>query len=412
MFTRRVFVKNSALAMFGAGSVPTWLSRAVYAAEAPGRRRKVLIAIFQRGAVDGLNVVVPHGERAYYALRPSIAIPRPNGEETGAIDLDGHFGLHPALRSLRPLWDRKQLGIVEAVGSPDPTRSHFDAQDYMESGTPGLKTTQSGWLNRAMPQESQASPIRAVSLSPDLPLTLRGQNEALAIGSISDFRLRDAQTAASFQSMYGLSGDGILKSTAKETFEAIKIMQSLQKSQYSPANGAQYPGGRLGRGLAQIAQLIKADVGLEVAFTDVGGWDTHVNEVGAQPHAGQLANLLRDFGDSLAAFSQDMGDRMADITIVTMSEFGRTVKENGNRGTDHGHANVMFVLGGQVRGGRIYGDWPGLEPEQLHEARDLKATTDFRTVLSELVTKQMGNRSVTGVFPGFRPGECREILSV
>ncbi len=411
MLTRRVFLKNSALAMFGVGSVPSWLSRAVYATEAPGRRKKVFIAIFQRGAVDGLNMVVPHGERAYYAMRPSIAIPRPNHQETGAIDLDGHFGLHPALESLKPLWDRRQLAIVEAVGSPDPTRSHFDAQDYMESGTPGLKTTQSGWLNRAMLQEAHASPIRAVSLSPDLPLTLRGQNEALAIGSIGDFRIRDAQLASTFESMYELSADNTLKGTAQETFEAMKIMQSLQKSPYSPANGARYPNGRLGRSMAQIARLIKADVGLEVAFTDVGGWDTHVNEAGAQPHIGQLANLLRDFGDSLAAFSQDMGDRMEDITIATMSEFGRTVKENGNRGTDHGHANVMFVLGGNVRGGKIYGEWPGLEQEQLYEGRDLNVTTDFRTVLSELVTKQMGNRSLADVFPGFRIGECRQILS-
>ncbi len=411
MSTRRIFLKSSALAMFGLGSVPTWLSRAVYASEAPGRRKKIFIAIFQRGAVDGLNVVVPHGERAYYALRPSIAIPPPNHGETGAIDLDGHFGLHPALRSLKPLWDRKQMAIVEAVGSPDPTRSHFDAQDYMESGTPGLKATQNGWLNRAMLRETQPSAIRAVSLSPDLPLSLRGENEALAISSINDFQIRDAQVATTFESMYGMSADRILKGTARETFEAMKIMQSLQKAQDPPANGARYPAGRLGRSLEQIARIIRADVGLEVAFTDVGGWDTHVNEVGAQPHLGQLANLLRDFGDSLAAFSQDMGDRMADITLVTMSEFGRTVKENGNRGTDHGHANAMFVLGGNVHGGKIYGDWPGLEREQLYEARDLNVTTDFRTVLSELVIKQMGNHSVATVFPGFRPGECRQILS-
>ena len=412
MPSRRVFLKSSALAMFGLGSVPTWLGRALYAKDAPGERKKILISIFQRGAVDGLNVVVPHGEPAYYALRPSIAIPRPDGTEQAAIDLDGHFGLHPSLHGLKPLWDRRQLAIVEAVGSPDPTRSHFDAQDYMESGTPGLKATHDGWLNRALCAEPHPSPLRAVSLSPDLPRTLRGLQEALAISNINDFQVKDARVAATFESMYGTTADQVLNGTGRETFDAVKIMQSVQKMPYTPANGAQYPGGRLGRSLQQVARIIKADVGLEVAFSDVGGWDTHVNEVGPQPHTGQLSNLLRDFGDALAAFSQDMGDRMADITVVTMSEFGRTVKENGNRGTDHGHANVMFVLGGSVRGGQIYGNWPGLQPEQLYEGRDLNVTTDFRAVLSELVLKQMGNRETASVFPGFRPAQPLGILSV
>ncbi|MBV9081042.1 MAG: DUF1501 domain-containing protein [Acidobacteriaceae bacterium] len=411
MFSRRFFLKNSTIAMLGVGSVPTWLSRAVYAQDAPGQRKKIMIAIFQRGAVDGLNVVVPHGEPAYYASRPTIAIPRPDGSEQTAIDLDGHFGLHPALRSLKPLWEKQQLAIAEAVGSPDPTRSHFDAQDYMESGTPGLKATNDGWLNRALQPEKNPAPLRAISLTPDLPRSLRGKNEALAIASIADFQVKDPQVAATFENMYGTTPDQVLNGTGRETFDAIKIVQSIQKRQYTPANGAKYPNGRLGQSLQQIARLIKADVGLEVAFTDVGGWDTHVNEVGGQPHVGQLANLLRDFGDSLAAFSQDMGDRMADITLVTMSEFGRTVKENGNRGTDHGHANVMFVLGGNVRGGKVYGDWPGLEKEQLYEGRDLNVTTDFRAVLSEVVTKQMGNREIRSVFPGFSANRYPGILS-
>ncbi len=412
MPSRRLFLKSSALAMFGVGSVPTWLGRALYAKEAPSERKKILIAIFQRGAVDGLNVVIPHGEPAYYSLRPTLAIPRPNGTDECAIDLDGRFGLHPSLRSLKPLWDKQQLAIIEAVGSPDPTRSHFDAQDYMESGTPGLKATLDGWLNRAMRPQPQPSPLRAVSLSPDLPRTLRGKNEALSIDNINDFQVKDARVAATFESMYGTSADQVLNGTGRETFDAIKIMESIQKRPYTPANEAHYPGGRLGKSLEQIARIIKADVGLEVAFTDVGGWDTHVNEVGPQPHTGQLSNLLRDFGDALAAFSQDMGDRMADITVVTMSEFGRTVKENGDRGTDHGHANLMFVLGGPVRGGRVYGDWPGLEREQLYEGRDLNVTTDFRAVLSELVTKQMGNRDIATVFPGFTPRAPRGILSI
>jgi len=398
--------------MIGVGSVPAWLGRAVYAQNAPAQRRKILIAIFQRGAVDGLNVVVPHGESAYYSLRPGIAIPRPNGTETGAIDLDGRFGLHPALKSLKPLWDRKQLAIIEAVGSPDPTRSHFDAQDYMESGTPGRKATNDGWLNRALLKESAPSPVRAVSLSTELPRTLRGRNEALAINNLNDFQVKDAQASATFEGMYGTSTDTVLNGTGKETFEAIRMVRNIQKLPYTSASGARYPNGRLGQSLQQIGRLIRADVGLEVAFTDVGGWDTHVNEVGPQPHTGQLANLLRDFGDALAAFSQDMGDRMADITVVTMSEFGRTAKENGDRGTDHGHANVMFALGAGVRGGKVYGDWPGLQPEQLYEGRDLNVTTDFRTVLSELVAKQLGNRDAGSIFPGFSGPKSKGIMMV
>lgn len=411
MFSRRLFLKNSAVAMFGVGAVPVWLSRAVYAQNLSGTRKKVLIVIFQRGAVDGLNVVIPHGDPAYYQARPSIALPRPNGTDTAALDLDGMFGLHPALHSLKPLWDRKQLAIIEACGSPDATRSHFDAQDYMESGTPGFKVTADGWLNRALGVEPQASPVRAVSLTPDLPRSLRGPKEALAIASLGDFQVRDGSSASSFESMYGASQDQVLNGTARETFEAMRLVESIQKRPYTPANGAKYPGARLGQSLNQIARLIKADVGLEVAFTDIGGWDTHVNEVGPQPHTGQLANLLRDFGDALAAFSLDMGDRMADVTIVTMSEFGRTVKENGNRGTDHGHANVMFVLGGDVRGGHVYGQWPGLQREQLYEGRDLDVTTDFRAVLSELVSKQLNNRELASVFPHFQPAPLLGILA-
>jgi uncharacterized protein (DUF1501 family) len=394
MPTRRLFLKSSALAMFGVGSAPLWLSRAVYAKDAP-QPKKILIAVFQRGAVDGLNVVAPHGESAYYALRPSIAIPRPDRTETGAIDLDGHFGLHPSLKALKPLWDRKHLAIVEAVGSPDPTRSHFDAQDYMESGTPGLKATYDGWLNRALCPEQKPSPVRAVSLGGEVARTLRGKNQALAIDNLNDFQVKDQRMAATFESLYGVSTDQVMNTTARATFDAVRLVQAIQKTLYVPANSAAYPNGRFGQSLRQIAGIIKADVGLEVAFTDIGGWDTHVN----QP--GRLATLLREFGDGLAAFSADMGDRMADITIVTMSEFGRTARENGNRGTDHGHANVMFAMGGSVRGGKVYGEWPGLQPEQLHDGRDLSVTTDFRAVLSELVTGQLGNRDLAKVFPGF-----------
>ncbi len=397
--------------MFGLGAAPAWLSRAVYAADAPTGRKKVLVAIFQRGAVDGLNVVVPHGEKLYYEMRPNIAIPRPNGTPDGAVDLDGFFGLHPSLSSLKPIFDAQHLAIIEAVGSPDPTRSHFDAQDYMESGTPGMKGTADGWMNRALPKEKgQVSPIRAIALGPNLPRSLRGRNDAVAINNLGDFKVRDAQGADAFESMYSNALDTVLHGTGKETFDAVKMMQSIQKQPYVPENGAQYPAGRFGQSLRQVAQVIKADVGLEVAFADIGGWDTHVNEVGAKPTKGVLARNLSEFGGSLAAFYKDLGDRMEDVAVVTMSEFGRTAKENGNRGTDHGHANVMFAMGGGIRGGKVYGDWPGLAQEQLYESRDLNLTTDFRDVLGELVARHLGNANVKSVFPGYADPKFRGLL--
>jgi len=414
MSTRRIFLRNSALAMVGVGTAPLWLKRALYAADGPLQRQKILVAIFQRGAADGLNVVVPHGEKAYYNLRPTIAIPRPTVDADkrqdaaidpdAAIDLDGFFGLHPSLAPLKPLFDRQQLAIVDAVGSPDPTRSHFDAQDYMESGTPGLKATGDGWMNRALPKaQGKVSPVRAVSLGPVLPRAMRGAQPAIALQSIDGFQVRNAEAARQFQQMYTDARDPVLRATGRETFEAVGMLQSIQKQAYKPAAGAEYPRGRFGDSLRQIAQLIKSDVGVEMAFADIGGWDHHVNELGASASQGPLANLLREYGQALAAFWQDMGDRMQDVVVVTMSEFGRTAHENGNRGTDHGHANSMFVMGGGVKGGKVYGQWPGLEKEQLYEGRDLALTTDFRDVLGELVARHIGMPSVKGVFPGYDP---------
>jgi uncharacterized protein (DUF1501 family) len=403
--SRRIFLRNSAIAMAGIGAPPLWLERAAFAGEQQRARKKVLVAIFQRGAADGLNIVVPHAERRYYDLRPTIAIPRPaagSASEESVIDLDGFFGLHPSLAALRPLWKEQRLAIIQAAGSPDPTRSHFDAQDYMESGTPGFRGTADGWLNRALPAASgKTSPVRAVSLGPALPRTLRGPRNAIAVESLSNFGVRDGAAAKALQSMYMGTSDQILNGTGRETFEAVELLQSIQKTPYQPAAGANYPRGRFGESLKQIAQLIKADVGVEVAFADIGGWDHHVNEVGPRVSAGQLANVLREFGDSLAAFYRDLGDRMEDVVVVTMSEFGRTARENGNRGTDHGHANAMFVMGGPVLGGKVYGRWPGLEREQLYEQRDLALTTDFRDVLSEAVYTHLGNPSVQSVFPKY-----------
>jgi uncharacterized protein (DUF1501 family) len=407
MINRRVFLRNSALAMVGAGTAPMWLQRALYAEGTPSPRKKILVAIFQRGAADGLNIVVPHGESAYYGLRPTIAVARPSSmgdQSKSAIDLDGFFGLHPSLAPLKPLFDARHMAIVDAVGSPDPTRSHFDAQDYMESGTPGLKATDSGWMNRALTKPAgKVSPVRAVALGAELPRTLRGEEAAVSMQSIGAFQVRDQQAAAEFQQMFEASKDPLLQATARETFEAMSMLQAIQKQPYTPAAGAQYPRAPLGDSLKQIAQLIKADVGMEMAFADITNWDHHVQEVGQTAAEGKLADLLRTFGQALNAFWTDMGDRMADIAVVTMSEFGRTAKENGNRGTDHGHANCMFVMGGDVKGGKVYGKWPGMQPHQLYEGRDLALTSDFRDVLGELVSRHSGNPSLQGVFPGYNP---------
>jgi len=410
MTTRRFFLRNSALAMVGAGTAPLWLERALYAADAPSPRKKILVAIFQRGAADGLNIVVPHAEKRYYEMRPTIAVPRPSRQsdqrEDAAIDLDGFFGLHPALAPLKPIWDDGHLAVVHAAGSPDPTRSHFDAQDFMESATPGVKATADGWMNRAIPSVEAAakvSPVRAVSMGAVLPRCMRGPNPAVAVQNLGDFQVRNAEAAGAFQALYADSQDPMLHAAGRETFEAVSLLQSIQKRHYEPAAGASYPRGRFGDCLRQIAQLIKADVGVEMAFADVGGWDHHVNEVGARASQGQLANRLADFGQGLAAFWTDLGDRRGDVALVTMSEFGRTARENGDRGTDHGHANCMFAMGGGVRGGKVYGKWPGLEQEQLYEQRDLALTTDFRDVLGELVRGQLGNRDLSKVFPGYAP---------
>ena len=399
--TRRVFLRNSVLAVVGTTAIPSFLSRAVLGAVDPGSNSKRLVVIFQRGAADGLNIVVPHGETAYYAMRPSINIPR-----NQIIDLDGFFGLHPSLASFQPLWNARHLAIVHAAGSPDPTRSHFDAQDYMESGTPGVKATEDGWLNRslrALPAPTEKSAFRAIALGPSLPRILNGAEPAVAMNNLNDFGVGGRNPKASpiantFESMYDQSVDTVLHGTGRETFEAVKMLKSADPSKYRTAAGANYPNGRFGESLKQLAQLLKADLGVQVAFADIGGWDHHVNEGSTQ---GQIANVLRDFSQALSAFWIDLGDGAENTVVVTMSEFGRTARENGNRGTDHGHANVMFVMGGPVKGGKVYGRWPGLDSSQLYEGRDLAVTTDFRRVLGEAVYSHLGNTKLDQVFPGF-----------
>jgi uncharacterized protein (DUF1501 family) len=403
-FSRRAFVKSGGVAMIGMSTLPAFLRRAVTATPMPNRKK--LVVLFQRGAADGLNIVVPFAEPNYYRIRPTIAIPGPRrGGETAALDLDGFFGLHPSLAPLLPLFQKKQLAIVHAAGSPDTTRSHFDAQDYMESGTPGVKVTDDGWLNRALQvtPEPAASPFRAVAMGPNLPVTLRGSAPAIALPDVKQFRVFSQSSAVKggFEALYAQTVDQALRGTGTETFTAIDMLRKADPSRFQPENGAEYPRSRVGQTMQQVAQLHKADIGLEVTFVDTGGWDNHVNEGGVQ---GQLSNLLRDLAQSLAAFAQDMGDRMEDIVVVTMSEFGRTAHENGNRGTDHGHANCMFVMGGPVKGGKVYGRWPGLGPEQLNEGRDLALTTDFRSVLGELISKHLGTTDLNSVFPGFDNG--------
>jgi uncharacterized protein (DUF1501 family) len=398
MPTRRIFLRNGALAVIGTAAVPSFLTRAAFGAIETIRPKR-LVVIFQRGAADGLNIVIPYAEQQYYSMRPSINIPKKD-----VLDLDGFFGLHPSLAAFQPLWQQSHLAVVHAAGSPDPTRSHFDAQDFMETGTPGLKATEDGWLNRSLRSLSaERSPFRAIALGATLPRILKGPEPAVAMANINQFGVdgRNPKTslaANAFETMYDQSSDSVLHTTGEETFDAVKMLKSADPGKYRPANGANYPKGRFGDSLRQLAQLIKANLGVQVAFADVGGWDHHVNEGAVE---GQLGNVLRDFSQSLAALWTDLGNLGEDTVIVTMSEFGRTARENGNRGTDHGHANVMFVLGGPVKGGKVYGPWPGLDQSQLYEGRDLALTTDFRQVIGESLAKHMGNTNLAQVFPGY-----------
>ena len=405
---RRFFLKTGGigLASFGLmAAAPEFLHQFASAQTKNNfGKKKVLVTIFQHGAVDGLNMIVPHGDAEYYDLRRSIAIARP-GKTDGAIDLDGHFGLNPSMRPLENFWKAKQFAVIHAVGSPDNTRSHFDAQDYMESATPGVKGTRDGWLNRAM-QETAAkaeSPFRAVSMTQSLPRALYGKAPSVAMSNLSDFTIKaglyTTDLKGGFEGIYDQNAKDSLGETGKETFEAVNFLKSANPAQYKPENGAVYPNTEFGRSMMQIAQLIKAGVGLEIAFTDTGReirWDTHTNQGGAR---GQLANFLGTFSQAIAAFATDLGERMDDVLVLTMSEFGRTARENGSRGTDHGHGNAMLLLGNSVKGGKVYGDWKGLRNDQLNEGRDLAVTTDFRDVFGEVAQRHLGAKSLKSIFP-------------
>jgi uncharacterized protein (DUF1501 family) len=412
MMTRRIFLKSTGMSLVTLGFAPSFLART---AEAAGTRRKLLIAIFQRGAVDGLNMIVPHGDAEYYRVRPTIAIARPGAGEGSAIDLDGYFGLHPRMSALTPLWKNRSLAIVHASGSPDSTRSHFDAQDYMETATPGVKSTKDGWLNRYLQvAHDHETPLTAIALARQMPRSLQGPAPALAMASVAEFGVRGGMgTRETFEEAYQRAADQVLKGTADDAFGAMRTLSADQSAarQYRPANGAAYPRSPFGQALQEIARLAKADVGLEIAFAESPQWDHHVNEGGA---TGQIANRLADFANGIGALVQDLGDRMADTVILTMSEFGRTVAENGSRGTDHGHGNAMLAIGGTVKGG-IYGDWPGLAEEQRHDGRDLAITTDFRDVFGEVVMRHLGadESAAAKVFPrfGVRPDRFRKLFA-
>jgi uncharacterized protein (DUF1501 family) len=395
---RRQILKGGLLLGAGLGLGPQFLLRP---AGAQSGAQRVLVVIFQRGAVDALNMVPPHQESMYYERRPGIAIPAP-GSSGGGLDLDGQFALHPALSSLFPAFQAGELAVVHACGSHDPSRSHFDAQDFMETGRPGYKGAVDGWLNRHLRTATETESLfRGVALASALPRTLAGPAEALAVDSLSQLSLGTGEIGRivrqAVEEMYG-DRDDLPGAVVRDALDAIDIAGGLDPANYVPRNGAVYPDTKIGSEMAQIAQMIRGGVGLEAAFAEMGGWDTHTLEGGSD---GVLANLLRELGDALGAFRIDMGGDLENVCVATMSEFGRTAAENGSGGTDHGHATAMFALGGTVAGGRVYGGWPGLEEDALYEGRDLAVTTDFRTFLAEIVERHLGNDNISEVFPDF-----------
>ncbi len=413
--TRRELLKRTGVLTIGALTFPLWMPRLAFAAPDTATSGDILVCVFMRGAADGLNLVIPHGDKDYYAARRALAIQAPaSSNPDAAIDLDGFFGFHPLLRPLKEVWDAGALAVVHAVGSPDPTHSHFDAMDFMERGTPGEKAIPTGWIGRHLQQmaSNNKSPFRAVGMGSLLQQSLRGPVAATSLQSIADFHLKgDSRQVEYFQnalaSLY--EGDGFLASEGTQTLQAMRDLAKLASSNYTPANGAKYPDTPFGKGLSALAQLIKAGLGVEVACVDIGGWDTHVQQGTLKD--GQMPRLITEFASGLAAFYADMQDQMKRITLVTMTEFGRRVQENSNQGTDHGHGSVMFVMGGGIKGGRVYGEWPGLGKDALYGPGDLAITTDFRDVLGEIVQKRLMNSNLAAVFPNYPTFKFRDIAN-
>ncbi len=410
MWNRRVFLKSSGLALFSFGVGPDFLRRAAAAATA-GPKKRVLVTVFQRGAMDALAALPPVGGDELARLRPRLAMSaaRSAGEE-GLIDLGVGYGLHPGLAPLAPLFRSGELAAVHTVGSPDPSRSHFDAQDYMESGTPGRKGTPSGWLNRVCGELGhEAAPFRAVALTSALPRSLYGAEPAIAVSRLEDFAVRLPGSARAsrvagrgFEALYEQATAGMLQATGREAFEAVELLSATEIARYRPAAGVGYPRSALGDALRQVAQLIKADVGLEVAFAESGGWDTHIAQGTAQ---GSFARRADDLARSISAFWADLGDLRDRVVLMTMTEFGRTVRENGSGGTDHGHGSALFLLGSEVLGGKVHGRFPGLRDDDLYEGRDLPVTTDFRAVFAEVAARHLGVADRAALFPGWSGGE-------
>jgi len=390
------------LGLAAGGSLAPFAGMA-WAANGPETPKR-LVVVLLRGAVDGLNVVVPYAEEAYYAARPTIAIPKP-GSEDGALTLDEHFALHPALAALMPLWQTKQLAFVHAAGSPDPTRSHFDAQQFLESGTPGRLDTGEGWMNRllgALP--GPQSPTSAVAIGPTLPHILRGRfavaNLPLGPAAGNALAIDKPEIAEAFDRLYG-ADDPVARSWQQGRAARAELIATLPEPEPAAENGAPPPND-LPAQAKRLAGLIVRNRNIRLAFLSLGGWDTHIRQ-GNQK--GQLADRLRPLGDGLAAFAAALGRDWDDTVVVVLSEFGRTVKENGDGGTDHGHGNAIWVLGGGVRGGRVYGEWPGLAAPALFEGRDLAVTTDYRSVMAAVVARhlRLPDRALTQIFPGFSP---------
>ena len=393
---RREFLQGAAISLLALG-------RDAWAAAAEGGRPR-LIVILLRGAVDGLNVVIPFADEAYYEARRSIAIGRP-GKPDGALTLDHHFALHPALAGLMPLWENRELAFIHAAGSPDPTRSHFDAQLYLENGTPGESTTRDGWMNRlllALPGPRGATD--AISIGPTLPRILAGRAQVATVplgpSGVQALPIDHADIGGAFDRLY--SGDDALGKSYREGREVrARLVQLLAKERRIADNGAPPPSGFPGQA-GRLAQLMRRDPAVRLAAIGLGGWDTHINQGNEK---GQLAGHLRPLGQGVAALARELGESWRDTVIVVLSEFGRTVRENGNGGTDHGHGNVVWVLGGALDGGRVYGDWPGLAPARLYQRRDLAVTTDFRSVLAVILDRHMrlSDRQLEAVLPGAPP---------
>ncbi len=413
-WTRRALVKGGALTLLSLslGGTPPFLGRLARAAV--GTRRRVLVTLFQRGAMDGLMAVTPVDDPALAAARPGLFM-NVTDPESGLTDLDGRFALHPGFKALVPLYREGRLAVVHGVGSTYKTRSHFDAQDYMENGTPGVKGTSSGWLNRAAGRlRHPGTAVRSVALAGKLPRSLYGERPAIALDDVASFGVqvpRDLRASdklrSGFASMYGASAKRLARRVGRESFEAIEVLRKIDWKDYRPAHGAAYPDSDLGRGMKQVAMLIKSGVGLEVAFTETGGWDTHVRQGRA---SGAFADRAADLSRAVAAFWTDLGPYQDDVVLLTMTEFGRTVHENVSLGTDHGRASCLFVLGNRVDGGKVHGAVPErLVVDAREDGRDLPVTTDFRAVFAEVAGKHLNiPRSEDAVvFPGWEGGRLR-----